>query len=207
HHVSAECNDGRVVLQRHAGQFGCNRAGDDHRGSQQAQHRCPHRHRRPQLSSHLRASGIGAAAGTSKGVGARRMVSRRSRNSSATTWASWLLRTSLVVTNTMISDRFLTSLFWLSRSPRYLTWLRPGSPDTVRSSSSLIRPPSSTVWPLLVPTVEWIRRCEIVGVRFCAPLPLGLTTLEISCSISSSIDPFGCTCGSTFRMMPVLCSG
>ena len=65
-----------------------------------------------------------------------------------------------------------------------LELLDDGAGPSMRDN--LMRPPSSTVWPLVTETVEWMRRCAMVGVRVCWS---GLTTLEISCSISSRTTP------------------
>ena len=70
------------------------------------------------------------------------------------------------------------------------------------SSRSLIRPASSTVWPLATAIELLTRRCDTVGVSVAVAAPAA--TLLISCSMSSTTLPLALTRGSTRRMMPVL---
>src|SRR5262245_13959821 len=69
----------------------------------------------------------------------------RSRNSSVTAPASTLLRMSRVLMKIMISDLDLLLEVFPNSSPRNLISRRPGMPDRVFWSRSLIRPASSTV--------------------------------------------------------------
>ena len=79
---------------------------------------------------------------------------------------------------------------------------RKGRPVRARSSRSLIKPPSSTVWELATAIELLTLRWETVGVSVVA-LALGATLL-ISCSISSSTLPLTLIRGRTRRMTPVL---
>ena len=75
---------------------------------------------------------------------------------------------------------------------------------------SLIRPASSTVWPLATATELRTLRVETVGVSVLVAVEEELvdvdaaTGLEISCSTSSLTLPFALIRGTTRRMMPVL---
>jgi len=67
----------------------------------------------------------------------------------------------------MISDRVRFLDVLPNRSPRYLIWLRPGIPGLGRILLFADQPSEQHGLPLVTSTVEWMRRCEIVGVKVC----------------------------------------